>query len=478
MGSIEGNDTTTSSQERPQSSPGDDEDIYQDVVSQFPFLNGYTHLILGFQLAPDTSRDGVVAALRHGIDQLVSQMPWLGGQVVHVPGGPGDSGVYHPAPWPADATPNDIVRVKDCDDLMPPMARLVRAHGPIEQLDGQVLAPWPGLPLPHGLKGTVPIIALQANFIKGGLLLNSSLHHNIIDGTGIIQFMRLLATAMKGGEISAEDIEQANRDRTRVLPLLRRGEPVKDHSHLRRPPGFVPNNPATPPKWCYFKLPLASLRTLQKSATSTSPSAIPVSENDVICAFCWQRISAVRLTHATPKLTHDTVSRFLRAIDGRMVMGVPFSYMGHMVYHASTRLPLGQVVSGPLAHVAQTLRRELNAANTTWGLRSYATVMAHTADKSTLLYGGVADCNIDLGATGMVTGMGDSREGASAVPSYGPLLGEAKFLRRPRVTPLPGSITIQSAESGSIPIALCLPELTIEGLKKDAQWKQYMRHIG
>jgi hypothetical protein len=102
----------------------------------------------------------------------------------------------------------------------------------------------------------------------------------------------------------------------------------------------------------------------------------------VLCAFYWQGISAVRLARGIPP---DTVSRFSRTIDGRTAVGVPFSYMGHLVYHAATRFPLGQVVSAPLSTVSQALRRELNAANTAWAVRSYATFLAREPDKSSLL---------------------------------------------------------------------------------------------
>ena len=107
-------------------------------------------------------------------------------------------------------------------------------------MDGDILAPWPSLPRPHGVEGPTPILRLQANFVSGGLLLNLSLHHNVVDFTGILQFVRLLALVVSGGEPSAEDIEQANRDRRRIVPLLKPTEPIKDHSHLRRPAGFVP----------------------------------------------------------------------------------------------------------------------------------------------------------------------------------------------------------------------------------------------
>lgn len=96
-----------------------EENVYQDVLSQFTLLNGFTNIVLGSALSSNTSQDEVVAALRNGVDKLIAQIPWLGGQVEHTPGPPGHSGVYTPAPWPTEGEPNDLVQVKDCADSVP-----------------------------------------------------------------------------------------------------------------------------------------------------------------------------------------------------------------------------------------------------------------------------------------------------------------------------------------------------------------------
>ncbi len=453
-----------------------DEDLYQDSLSQFPFLNGYADLLYAFQTNADLPRDTIITALRNTLRIITDQIPLLAGQVVHVPRGAGNSGVYQPAPWPVDGPPNEILRVKECDNLMPSMTQIMRASAPIAMLPGKILTPWPSLPLPHGLEPPLPVIAAQANFIHGGLLLNMSMHHVAIDGAGLVQIMRLLSTVLSGREIPAAELEQANRDRRIVAPLLPQCEPVKDHSHLRRPPGYAPPLPKLPAKWCYFKVPLAGLPALRKAAAPAPRSGGPsltVSDNDILCAFCWQRISAARLARGMPA---DTVVKLTRAIDGRSALGIPSSYLGHMIHHSIARLPLGRVASLPLSTVTQALRRELKAANTAWGLRSYATFVAREKDKSQLVYGGLRDVNVDLGATSMVSSAGD--EAASAMPDMFGLLGRACFVRRSDAAPIVGTIVITPAEGGSLPLALCLPEVDLEALKKDVAWRRYTRYIG
>jgi trichothecene 3-O-acetyltransferase len=445
-----------------------DSELHRDIISQFPLLNAYTQLLFGFKLPADVDRDAIVASLQNGFDELKAQIPWLGWQVARE-SAPGD--ILKAVPWPADV-PEERIRVKNCDDLIAPMAKLISASVPIHMLDGSVLTPWPALPHPRGLEGPDPVIAMQANFVRGGLILNLSSHHTIIDGTGIYQFLNLLALVMSGKEIPAADLEQANRDRSRVIPLIPRSEPVKNYSHLRRPPGYTWAAPSSPLMWCYFKMPVSALARLVKSVKDdpsiNKPGSLMVSENDVFSAFAWQRLCTVRVANGQPP---ERMAKLGRAIDGRMALGVPLTYMGHMVCHALVRLPLGQVAKLSLPQIAQVLRRELNQANTPWAIRSFATFMAREPDTSSLLYGGTHDPRADL----MVTATGQ----ASPLPtSWSPLLGRSCFFRRPTAAPIPGCLIINEAEGAFIPLTLCMPEDDINGLKKDPVWKQYVRYVG
>ncbi|KAL4997561.1 hypothetical protein BDV10DRAFT_169512 [Aspergillus recurvatus] len=211
------------------------------------------------------------------------------------------------------------------------------------------------------------------------------------------------------------------------------------------------------------------------AAATGGSTAQRLSENDVICALLWQRVTTVRL--ARGDFTPGTMTRFSRAIDGRNAIGIPFTYMGHLVYHAVTRLTMGEAAEQPLGRVAQALRRELTAANTAWAVRSYATFLARESDRSALLYGGEHNPNTDLGATSSIVSMGDARDGATMPTSWGKL-GTLQFIRRPRTTPLPGSLTVQPTERRAVPLLVCLPQEDLEGLKKDVVWRQYTQIVG
>ncbi|RMZ74828.1 hypothetical protein DV737_g5695, partial [Chaetothyriales sp. CBS 132003] len=455
----------------------DEDELYQDVVSQFPFLSGYSHVLFIFQPDANRSSEMILAALRHGFDKLVSQVPWLGGQLLHTPGPTGSSGHYSVAPWPSDAPANELIRVKHCEDLIPPMAQIMRAGAPAFMLDGKILTPFPSLPLPHGQDPPLPVINLQVNFIRGGVLLNTTTHHMAIDATGVVQIMRLLATILHGRDIPVAELEQANRDRRRVLQLIPRGEPVKDHSHLRAPPGHVTSPPSSPPKWCYFKMPVATVSTLKRLVASQQLRQVQqISVNDIISAFCWQRITAIRLARG---FSPDTKTKMTRTIDARGALGVPITYIGHLTYFSVSQLPMSQVVSVPLVNIAHTLRRDLNAANTPWAIRSFATFIARQLDKSNLVYAGIRNLDTDLGTTALSSSQsGAQNESSVLAEDFGPVFGRLMCIRRPNVSPLTGGITISPVEDGAIPIVLCMPEADLEGLKKDRDWSRYMKHVG
>ena len=89
--------------------PEADPELYRDIISQFPLLNAYTQVVVGFKLPSDVDRDGVVAAIQSTFDKLKAQVPWTGWQVAREskPGG-----ILKAMPWPADV-PEEALRQDD-----------------------------------------------------------------------------------------------------------------------------------------------------------------------------------------------------------------------------------------------------------------------------------------------------------------------------------------------------------------------------
>ena len=478
-------------------------DIFQDVITQFPCLNRYTHVIRVFETSAFTPRDAYVAALRRAFDELCAAIPWLAHQVIIVDTGPGSSGHIKSAPWPDSAPPNTVVRV-DKDDELPSLPTLIATEFPMSMLNPTHLFNSTGpsvltsAPAPHG-SCPAPVCAIHAVFIRGGVLVTLSTHNTMIDETGAMQLWAYLSTLMNGGTLSARAVRLTNVDRACVVPLLPPGAPLKNYTHLLPPSPPRPPSLAPPPRaeWRVFHIARAGLADLKARATPVPTPAVPsISAADALAAFCWQCVSAVRLRlrlHARRRSgattgtaadvaccrAEDQVSQFRQPASGRAALGLGSAYLGCLTVHARSWLALGEVVGSPLSRIAALLRRDRDEwVGEEWSVRSCATFVAGVADKSQLLYGGALDPETDLCATSLLEWAGGG--GGGGVPfRLGGLLGESKMLRRAGGPPVPGSLYfLPSDNPRDVQIAMCLSLRELDGLEQDPEWRRYVRRSG
>lgn len=440
-------------------------DIFQDVITQFPSLNGYTHIVRAFETSHSISRDDYVAALQMAFNKLCSNISWLSHQVTVVDTGPGTSGFVKSVPRPDSTPPNTVVRV-DKDEDFPSFATLVATEGFASTFDPANIF---GLPARHGFS-LGHVCAIRAVFIQGGVLVIMTTHNNMIDGIGMMQLWIHLSTLMNGGKLSAKAIQLGNADRSCVLPLLPPGAPIKNYNHLIRPnPWPLPPPPSA--EWCVFHATRAGVADIKARATPIPTPAVPsISSSDALSAFCWQRVCTVRLRSG--KCRADQISQFRRAASGRWAMGLTSDYMGPMMVHARTWLPMGEVVKSPLARIASLLRRDLEEWRDEWSVRSCATFMAGVPDKSQLLYGGMTNPETDLSGTSLL-------RFARSEPFRMGVLGESKMFREVDAPMLPGCLCFYPADNArDVQITMCLTSEDIDGLDEDTEWRRYVRHLG
>jgi hypothetical protein len=288
----------------------------------------------------------------------------------------------------------------------------------------------------------------------------------MIDGMGMVKVEEHLATLMNGGQISEKDIEAANLDRKRVLPLIPPGEPVKDNTWLIRPDPW----PLPPPPQCEWRVFMVSPSDLAKVKAAASTPSKTASSDDALTALCWQRITAVRL--ALGRVSTDEISKFGRAITGRKAMGLDDSYLGHMMMHAATRLPISQVVKSPLSELAARLRSDIDEARTEWSVRSHATFLASYKDKNKIIYGGITNPRTDVGGTSLLPYI--------YRPYHMGILGQSKLFRMPKGAQIPSCLYFlpSDRQKGELQILLCLPREELDGLGRDEQWSRYIETMG
>lgn len=467
----------------------DDTERYRDVLGQLPFLKSYTHLLLCFSILDDKDRELIVSSLEDGILKIKSTLPWLGYRVIN------DGKSSRLAVCPEFAPPNSSLQVRDRSNECPSFSEIVKAKGPFSMLDGSLIAPVVAFPQSYeesDLK-PAPVISFQANFVNGGLLLDFAAQHNTMDMSGMCQCLHLLAAAMRGDEFSALELEQGNRDRRHLVPLLRPEEPLLDHSHMIRRPNpllssGVPPRPSqngiiNQPVWNWhtFRFSASSLRALKELASqyTASPDSDSnqtvafISTNDALCAFWWQRLSFIRLARSdnTGPLKPDQPSMFSRAIDGRTALNIPPEYIGQMIHTCPTKLPIGEVATRPLGYVAAELRRSLKTYNTTQMVRSFATLIARAEDRSAITFMATYDPNTDVGCSSWAHADVYSKE-------FGKILGKPALVRRPRFDPLKGVVYLLPKNlDGDIDVITCLTQEDLEGLVSDVKFKKHTERI-
>ncbi|GKT67248.1 hypothetical protein ColTof4_13631 [Colletotrichum tofieldiae] len=444
-----------------------DFDRYTDVLGQLPFLKSYTHLLLLFPVADAAAEKHAVDALKRAASHLTLAFPWLAGRVVNDGRTDTNSGVFRIVPGEPHSP---IIRVRHFHrDEHPSFEDIVAAKGPFDKLDRALLAPTCAFPETYS-EPEAPVVVFQANFVPGGLLLDFAAQHNTMDMTGMTQCLRLFAAAMRGEDVPPAALEQGNRDRRCLIPLFEPGRPLLDHTHLQRPVqtgGKAPRSVSY--TWKTLRFGPDKLAALKRQATEDLSRAREldpeadgadvdfVSTNDALCAFMWQRVSAARLRAGVPP---DTLSKFSRAIDGRRALGISQEYMGHMIHTNMTRLALGSVAGRPLGLVAADLRRNLVAGTSADVVRSFATLIARTEDRSGISFGATFDPDLDVACSSWAHS-----------DVYGQVfgaLGCPELVRRPRFLPLRGTMYYLPARpDGTVDVLACLADDYFADMVKD-----------
>ena len=467
------------------SKPEDEFAHIRDDIGQLARLKTYTHLLCCFPLSDDQKPETITRTLEEAARKLTASFPWLTAQVVHGGAEPGNSGTFKLLPCSSFTGASTAIRTKDCRALCPSYADILAAKGTQSMLDGSILGPVKAFPETYeeSPSNPAPVLIIQANYIKGGLLLDAAAQHNFVDGSGLFQAMRLFAKALRGESFTATELEQGNRDRRNLIPLLGADEPLLDHSHLLREPipatngAPPPPNPTNAAAWHTFRFPASALASIKSRANSTLPPStssneedVPfVSTNDALNAFIWQRLSATRLArHKQP----DRPSKCSRALDARRAMGVPGEYMGQMGYNATCTLTFGDVAEQfSLGKLAAALRRTVAAVNNPLSVRSWVTFIAREPDKSRIMFGGKFDPDNDVGLSSLVHAELHSVEFGA--------LGKPQLVRRPNFKPLQGCVYLWNrTEEGDWDVLMCLSRTDLEALRGDGEWGESTEYIG
>lgn len=437
---------------------------FQDEFGQLPFFKCYTQLCIGFPI-DNSSESEIVTALETAATKLLQTFPWLAGQVINEGSGPGSSGTFKIVPYekPQKNPPVIVKRIPDLD-----FAELVKKKAPASMLDGSVLAARHGVPVSYDTAdGPAEVFSLQANFIKGGLILTFSGNHNAMDMNGQGHLISLFAKVLQGEALSEEEIKEGNRDRRNIIPLLKDDEPLLDHTMMIVDPAAA-HPDMHDASWVYYRFSKPTLDELKQQAMSSVSNGVRLSSNDIVSAFFWQRVSAARQARLSP----DQRTQMCRAANGRRFLDPPLSpaYMGDCVTATFNSYTLKEIDKLPIGDIAMTLRNDLLSIDS-YAVRSLTTLISRTKDKNMITYGARLDLGSDVVMSSWAHQQTQSLE-------FG-LLGKPAFVRRQKFAPMESLCYLMPrTREGDIDVAACLREEDIVALGKDELWTRYVEYIG
>ncbi|KLU87295.1 trichothecene 3-O-acetyltransferase [Magnaporthiopsis poae ATCC 64411] len=473
-------------------------DVALDILGQQPLLQIYTQITLIFAVPDDTRHEQIVQTLSEGLRRATTSFPWIAGQVVNEGAGNGSTGVFKIK----GLAPAPRLVVKDFrhDNAAPSLKDLVDAGFPMSMLDEKLLAS--RMTLPGNVEGPREVLSVQANFVRGGLLLTFAAAHSVVDAVGQAEVMGLISEACRGDGFTADELRIGNLRRDNLVPLLdesyQPGLELRDQ--VRGTGGTLPPPPPAPGpppvcSWVYFNFSAESLAGIKDLASQTIPAGSPVqfvSTDDALSAFVWKSVARARL----PRLLSEAASnderkvKFTRAIDIRTHLGLPPTYPGLMQtlwYHRHglrrlTEVPLGVLAAdlrAPLLPNPET-QNGVSAGDVvpSWDVARHAraimTYVARTSDLSGVSFTATVDPASDLMLSSWAK-LGPALYGLD----FGLGLGAPVAVRRPRFDPFESlAYLMPRAPDGGIALAISLRDEDLERLRADADFAKFVAFVG
>ena len=342
----------------------------------------YIRVCLAYRIADDVLPADLTKKLNRFARKLVDSKPYLAGHVV-------------PAP-PSKAQPGLAeIHFTNKDFLNFPEVKLQNIENEISltyaELDELFLPPSLIRPeivsaLPEGTNDDfAPVFRLQANLVKGGLIVSAYLHHCISDGTGLgliltgsvlkddFAFDRHLES--KGYATSGLNrrLEEFANQQTIVRQNLSWSFPnqIRDR-RFQRSPLAVQNGsshrPRSKGRGCIFVFAKKKLAQLESQARQAMENNSFISPNDVLQAFLWHHMTAAR----APSLQDYAIStsKLFTPVNIRSKIEPALSeaYFGAAVDFATTELPISTLSTSPvspstLADTALSIRSSISAVD-------------------------------------------------------------------------------------------------------------------
>ncbi|KAM0300174.1 hypothetical protein ACHAPM_006480 [Fusarium culmorum] len=447
--------------------------IQLDTLGQLPgLLSIYTQISLLYPVSDPSQYPTIVSTLEQGLKRFSEAFPWVAGQVKAEGISEGNTGTSFIVPF--EDVPRVIVKDLRDDPSAPTIEGMRKAGYPMAMFDENIIAPRKTLPIGPGTgpNDPKPVIMLQLNFIKGGLILTVNGQHGAMDMVGQDAVIRLLSKACRNDPFTEEEKTAMNLDRKTIVPYLENYTigPEVDHQIVK--PDVAGGDAVLTPvsaSWAFFTFSPKAMSELKDAATKTLDASTKfVSTDDALSAFIWKSASRVRLE----RIDGSAPTEFCRAVDARPAMGVSNNYPGllqNMTYHNST---VGEIANEPLGATASRLRSELDPASMRQRTRGLATYLHNNPDKSNVSLTADADPSTSVMLSSWAkVGLWEY--------DFGFGLGKPETVRRPIFEPVESLMYFMPKKpDGEFCAALSLRDEDMDRLKADKEWTKYAQYVG
>lgn len=318
--------------------------------------------ILCFPLPPGTDKAQVYENLKEGLAHTIRSIPWVAGKV-----GPekGQDPKYNRI-----QVVNSSAGVKfpfhDLTAILPPYTQLKEERFPLSKLLTAQLGPMGALP-----EGSdQPVMAAQANFIEGGLLLTVGVHHSVCDASALDAIVNTWSRNTAASSGSSKSFTSYDAQSNNRSPLMKGmpGADLVDFPEYTLPPPANVDTQVLP--GMTFDMPPLAARVFHFSPESLAKlkeAAAAFSTNDALCAFIWQRITLARTRSGffnDPSSGEETSAlAFAINIRNQTSPPLPPTYLGNASMASITkRLTISTLVSSnALSQAAAAIRKSLGA---------------------------------------------------------------------------------------------------------------------
>ncbi|GES59981.1 acyl transferase [Aspergillus terreus] len=341
-------------------------------VSTLDYLSGlcYTHFAIYFRL-DDTDKPQTLTLLKEGLEATLSQIGHLCGTIERAPDG------SHCFVKKRDSTVRLVVQWLDAStdaDKYPSLDDMENAS-----FAGRTLGDfktWSIEPMTYGEKpeahpDTSPVVsAFLANFVRGGLVFITHMHHYANDAMGWSGFIHQLAencyAIRHGAPLSAWDPVCND-----VAIVCRPDPPVEQRVNGPPPPDLHPDQ--KPGQCLLFHLPKSKAAELKSLAAPRDGTWI--STYDAAVAFIWRAMT--RLRQPVFKTPLDSPIFWSEGVDMRRRMNNP-------PVHPRTQHNILWAALSDQVPVPQLTHREVISGKPFWELAAYIRKLTNTTTQKNL----------------------------------------------------------------------------------------------